>query len=98
MWTIQFEDSAFGVGSVEEGFAFGETDEQAIETDAIELAGDAVAELVSDSDEIVSEGETLSAGDAPMVLDVGGGLGEVKGWDVVAEVNALVEGFKVLEL
>lgn len=56
-----------------------------------------MTELVGDGDEIVGKGETLGADDAQMMFDVLGGLGQIEGRDVVADVDALVESLKVLE-
>jgi len=95
---IQFQDSPFGVILVQDCLALGEADEQAIETDAVELAGDAVAELVGGGDEGVGEGAAVEADDAQVVFDVGGGFLQVEGLDVVADVDTLVEGFEALEL
>jgi hypothetical protein len=95
---IQFEDSAFGIGFIQDSLVLGEANQQAVEADAIELASDTVAELVSGRDEGVGEGATLGAGGAHMVFDVIGRLGQVEGWDVVANLDALVEGFEAFEL
>ena len=95
---IQFQDSPFGVILIQDRLALGEADEQAVETDTVELAGDAVAELVGGSDEGVREGAAVETGDAQVVFDVGDGLFQGKGLDVVADVDALVEGLEALEL
>ena len=57
---IQFQDSPFGIALVQDHLVLGEADEQAIETDAVELAGHAVAELVSGGDEGVGEGAAVT--------------------------------------
>jgi hypothetical protein len=95
---IEFEDSPLGIGFIQDGLAVSEADEQAVEADAIELASDAVAELVGGGDEGVGEGATLGAGGAHMMFDVVGRLGQVEGLNVVADLDTLVEGFEALEL
>jgi hypothetical protein len=95
---IKFEDSAFGIGFIQGGLAFGKADEQAIEADAIELAGNSIAELMSSADKSVRERATLDANGTQVMFDVDGRLGQVEGLDVVADLDALVEGFEALEM
>ena len=74
----QFQDGSFGIGLVQDLLAVSEADEQAIEADAVELAGHAVAELMGGGDEAVGEGAGVDPGDAQVVFDVGGGLLQVR--------------------
>lgn len=97
-WPVKFNDRPFGIGLIEDGFTFGQADQQTVETDAIELPGDTVAELVSSSDEGIGKRATFDPGNAKVVFDVGGRLFQSEGQDVVADVDALVESFKAFEL
>lgn len=54
---VQFQDSPFGVILVQVRLALGGADEQAVETDAVELAGHTVAELIASGDEVVGSCE-----------------------------------------
>ena len=96
--TIEFEDSAFGIGFIQDGLVFSKANEQAVEADAIELASDAVAELMSGVDESIRERAALHANRPQVMFDVGGRLSQVEGWDVIADLDALVEGFEALEM
>ena len=53
---------------------------------------------MSGSDEIVREREAVSADGAQVMFDVGGRFGQIEGLDVIADVDALVERLKALEL
>ena len=53
---IQLQDRALGIALVEDLFALGKAEEQAVEADAVELARHTVAELVGGSDKAVGEG------------------------------------------
>ena len=48
---VKLNDRPFGVGLIEDRFAVIHADEEAIEADAVELPGNAVAELVRGGDE-----------------------------------------------
>jgi len=96
--TIEFEDSAFGIGFIQDGLVFSKANEQAVEADAIELASDAVAELMSGVDESIRERAALHANRPQVMFDVGGRLSQVEGLDMIADLDALVEGFEALEM
>jgi len=59
----------------------------------VDLAGDALGVVVDAAEETVAKELPLVASDAHVVLNVPGGLFEVKGSEVVADGDALVEGF-----
>jgi len=59
----------------------------------VDLAGDALGVVVDAAEETVAEELALVARDAYVELDVAGGFFEVKGSGVVANGDALVEGF-----
>ena len=59
----------------------------------VDLAGDALGVVVDTAEETVAKELPLVASDAQVVLDVPGGLFVVKGPEVVADGDALVEGF-----
>ena len=94
----QLQDRALGIALVEDLFAFGKAEEQTVEADAVQLARHAVAELVGGGDKAVGERAAFGAGDTQMMLDVSNGLLQIEGLEVVADLDALVEGLKVLEL
>jgi len=96
--SVKLNDRPPGVGLIEDGLAVVHTDEEAIEANAVELSGDAVAELMRGGDERIRERAAFHADDAEGVFDVGGRLFQSEGLDVVADVDALVEGLEALEL
>ena len=59
----------------------------------VDLAGDALGVVVDAAEETVAKELALVASDAQVMLDVPGGLFEVKGSEAVADGDALVEGF-----
>ena len=78
---------------VEDLLLLGSPQEQSIATDVVDLAGDALGVVVDAAEETVAKELALIARDAQVVLDVPGGLFVVKGPEVVADGDALVEGF-----
>ena len=96
--SVELDDRSFGVGLIEDGFAVIHADQETIEADAVDLSGDPVTELVGGGDERIGERAAFHADDAQMMLDIGGRLFQCKRLEVAADVDALVEGFKALEL
>lgn len=85
-------DDPFEVGFIKDLFVFGGAEEEGAATEIVDLAGDALGVVVDGGEETVAEELVLGAGDAEVVLDVGDSLLEVKGTEVVANGDALMEG------
>jgi hypothetical protein len=90
---FEVEQNAFEVVLVEDLFLFGRPQEQGIATDVVDLAGHALGVVVDAAEETVTKELALVARDVHVVLDVPGGLFEVKGSEMVADGDALVESF-----
>ena len=91
---FEVEDDALEVGLVEDGFLLGSAEEESGAAEVVDLASDALGVIVDGGEEGVGEEGVLATGDAEMVLDVGGGLLEVEGFEVVTDGDALMEGLK----
>jgi len=85
-------DDPFKVGFIEDLFAFGHAEQEGVAAEVVDLAGDALGVVIDGGDETVAEELVGGAGDAEMMFDVSEGLLEVKGAEVVADGDALVEG------
>ena len=90
---FEVEQNAFEIVLVEDLLLLGSAQEQGIATDVVDLAGHALGVVVDAAEEAVAKELALEARDAHVVLDVPGGLFQVKGSEVVADGDALVEGF-----
>jgi hypothetical protein len=88
---FEVADDALEVGLVEDGFLFGSTEKEGGAAEVVDLAGDALGVVVDEGKKAVGENRVLTTGDTEVVLDVGGGLLEVKGFEVVADGDALAE-------
>jgi hypothetical protein len=91
--TFEIEKNTFEIGFIKDLFLFGNTQEQGIATDVVDLASDALGVVVDAAEETVAEELSLVPGDTQVVLDIGDGLFQVEGPEVVADSDALVEGF-----
>ena len=89
---IEVMDDAFEVGFIQDLLVFGDAQQQGIATEVVNLAGDALGVLVDGGDETVAEEGVTEANDAQMMLDVGSGLFQIKGCEVIADGDALVKG------
>jgi hypothetical protein len=89
--TFKIKNDAFEISFVEDLLAFSGTEEEGTTTEVIDLASDTLGVVVDASEEAVTKDLTLVTGNAQMVLDVASGLFEVKGFEVEADGNALVE-------
>jgi hypothetical protein len=90
---FEVEDDPFEIHIVEDLLAFSSAKEKCATTKIVDLAGDAFGVVVDGAEEAIAEDRPLASGDAEMVLDVGGGFLQVKGFEVKADGDALVEGF-----
>ena len=90
--TFEIKNDAFEIGLVENLFAFGSAEKQCGTTEVIDLASDALGMIVNASQERITKDLALVTGNAQVVLDVASGLLQVKGFEVKADGNALVEG------
>jgi hypothetical protein len=91
--TFEVKDDTFEIGLVEDLLTFGGAEEERTATEVIDLAGDALGVVVDGSEERVTKDLALVTGNTQVVLDVACGFFEVKGFEVKADGNALVEGF-----
>jgi hypothetical protein len=91
---VKIEKHTFEVGLVEDLFVLGGTEEEGTAADVVDLASNSLGVVVDAADEAVAEDLGLGIGDAEVMLDVSGGLFEVEGAQVVADGDALAEGFE----
>jgi hypothetical protein len=82
------------ISLVEDRFLLGGAEEKRSATEIVDPAGHTLGVIVDQSDEAIAEERIVTASDAEVVLDVGGGLLEVEGVEVVADGDALVEGLE----
>ena len=90
--TVEVLDDPFKVSFIKDVFVFGGAEQEGTATEVVDLAGDALSVVGDGGNEAITEDGGLGASDAQVVLDVGNGLLEVKGAEVVADGDALVEG------
>ncbi len=90
--TVLVVDDPFEVSFIEDLFVFGGAEQEGAAAEIVDLARDALGIVGEASNETIAEDGGLGAGDAQVMLDVGNGLLEVKGTEVVADGNPLVEG------
>jgi hypothetical protein len=90
---LEVEQNAFEIVLIEDLLLLGSAQEQGIATEVVDLASNALGVVVGTAEEAVAKELALEARDAHVVLDVPGGLFQVKGSEVVADGDALVEGF-----
>ena len=91
--TFEVTEDSLEVGFVQDLFAPGGAQEKGATTEVVDLAGDALGVVVDAGDEAVAERRALKAGDEKVVLDVASGFFQVEGFEVIADGDALVEGF-----
>jgi len=90
---FEVEEDTFEIGLIEDLFLLGNAQQQGITADVVDLASHTLGMVVDAAEEAVAEELPLVASDAKVVLDVPGSLFEVKGPEVVADGDSLVEGF-----
>ena len=91
---IKITDDALEVGLVEDGFFLGSTEKEGGAAEIVDPAGDALGVVVDEGEKAIGENRVVATGDVEMVLNVGGSLLEIEGFEVVADGDALAEGFK----
>jgi hypothetical protein len=91
---FEVADDALEVGLVENGFPFRRAEEESGAAEVVDLAGNPLGVVVGEGQKTIGEDGVVTTGDMEMVLDVAGGLLEVKRFEVVADGNALIEGFE----
>ena len=92
--SFEVEDDTFEIGLVEDGLVLGDAKEESGTAEVVDPPGDTFGVIVDEGQEAVGEEGVLATGDAEMVFDVGGGLLEVEGFEVVADGDALAEGLE----
>jgi len=85
-------DNPFEVSFIEDLFVFGGAEQESTTAEIVDLAGDALGVVRNAGDEAIAEDGGLGAGDPELMFDVGDSLPEVKGAEVVADGDPLVEG------
>jgi len=92
--SFKVTDDALEIGLVEDWFALGGTEKESVAAKVVDLASDTLGVIVDEGQEAIGENGVPPTGDAEMMLDVGGSLLEVEGFEVVADGDALVEGLE----
>jgi hypothetical protein len=106
---FEVTDDALEVGLVENGFLLSSAEEESRATEVVDLARNALGVIVDEGKETIGEDGVAATrllgplrgrftnsttGDTEMVLDIGGRFLEVERFEMVANSNALVEGFE----
>ena len=91
--TFQVKDDASEIRFIEDVLAFCSTKVKGATAKVVDLASDAFGVVVNASQEGVAKDLALVTGGAQVVLDVAGGFFQVKGLEVKADGDALVERF-----
>ena len=90
--TVLIVDDPFEVGFIEDLFVFSCAQQESTATDIVDPAGDTLGVVIDTGEEAIAEDLVLRASDAQMMFDVGDGLLEVKGAEVVTDGDALMKG------
>ena len=90
---LEIKKHTFEIVLIENLLLLGNAQEQGIATEVVDLASDALGVVVGGAEETVAEELSLVTSHAKVVLDIAGGLFQVEGSEVVADGDALVEGF-----
>ena len=85
-------DDPFEVRFIEDLLVFRGAQQKRTATEIVDLAGDALGVVIDAGEKAIGKDGVLRAGHAEVVFDVGDGLLEVKGTEVVTDGNALKEG------
>ena len=85
-------DNPFEVSFIEDLFVFGGAEQESTTAEIVDLAGDALGVVRNAGDEAIAEDRGLGASDAKMMLDVSDSFLEIKGAEVVADGDPLMEG------
>lgn len=88
---LEIENDTLEIGFVEDLFLLRGAQEESATANIVDLAGHPLGVIVDTADETVAKDLILAASDAEVVLDVTGGLFEVKGAEMITDGNALVE-------
>jgi hypothetical protein len=91
--TFEVEDDALEVRFVEDLLALGSAEEERAATEVIDLARHALGMVVNASQESITEESALASSNAQVVFGIACGFLQVKGFEVEADGDALVEGF-----
>jgi len=90
--TVLIVDDAFEVGFIEDLFVFSGAEQEGTATDVVDLAGDAFGVVIDTGEEAIAKDLVVRASDPQVVLDVGDGFQKIKGLELVADGDALLEG------
>jgi hypothetical protein len=91
--SFKIQKDTFEVGLVKDLFLFSSAQQESAAAHVVDLAGDAFGMIVNSAHKAVAEEWALAASDAEVVFDIAGGLFQVEGFEIVADGDALVEGF-----
>ena len=89
---ILIVDDSFEVSFIEDFFVFSDGQQESTATDIVDLARDPLGVVVEAGDKTLAKDLILRAGHAQLMFDVGDGLLEVKGAEVVTDGDPLMEG------
>ena len=89
--TILIVDDPFEISFVEDFFVFSDAQQESAATNIVDLAGDPLGVIIDAGDKTIAKDLVLRGGNAQMMFDVGDGFLEVKGAELVADGNTLME-------
>jgi len=91
--TFEVENDALEVRFVEDLLALGRAEEECAATEVVDLASDSLGVIVNASQESITEDSALASSNAQVVFGIACGFFQVKGFEVEADGDALVESF-----
>jgi hypothetical protein len=90
---FEVEDDALEVCFIEDLLALSSAEKERATAEVVDLASDALGVIVDASEESVTKESALASSDAQVVFGITCGFLQVKGFEVEADGDALVEGF-----
>jgi RNase P/RNase MRP subunit p29 len=90
---LEVEQNTFEIVLIKDLLLLGNPQEQGIAAEVVDFASNALGVVVDATEEAVAKELSLVARDAHVMLDVPSGFFQVEGSEVVADGDALVEGF-----
>jgi hypothetical protein len=91
--SFKIQKDTFEVGLVKDLFLLGSTQQESTAANVVDLAGDTFGVIVNTAHKAVAEEWALAVSDAEVVFDIAGCFLQVEGFEMVADGDALVEGF-----
>ena len=91
--SFKIQKDTFEIGLVKDLFLFSSAQQESTAANVVDLAGDTFGVIVNSAHKAVAEERALAVSDAEVVFDVPGCFLQVEGFEMVADGDALVEGF-----